>query len=336
MIPDNAIKRIQNYSYQSVDGSIVDRYIRKLCTLILTLIPLTLSPNIITLFGTSLVIMSSIVLHLYTSVYTVLLCALCLFLYQLADVLDGMQGRRVNMYTNPTTEIFDHGCDSITTSLTTMNVCTAVGVTSPFVRLLFFLLPATMFYLPTWEHVHTKVMQFRAGPGNPTEALLLVEAFYVLSTCVPFMKTPVFHYMTLCTLLLTCAYNSYQSLRAVFTTKFGMNLEVMKTLSPLLLIWLLGVHNLRYDVESNVWVLLVVWLVSIVELIWTEITWIPYNFYKIVIMIVLAVYLQGLSLVITIPCYIYTFTKYVEIMCSHLNMKHFWSIPPPPKTIHSE
>lgn len=37
--------------------------------------------------------------------------------YEFFDALDGQQGKRVGMYTNATTELFDHGCDSITTVL---------------------------------------------------------------------------------------------------------------------------------------------------------------------------------------------------------------------------
>ena len=42
------------------------------------------------------------------------LCALGLFLYQSLDAIDGKQARRTHS-SSPLGELFDHGCDSIST-----------------------------------------------------------------------------------------------------------------------------------------------------------------------------------------------------------------------------
>lgn len=47
-----------------------------------------------------------------------LACALGLFIYQSLDAIDGKQARRTNSST-PLGELFDHGCDSLSTGLLT-------------------------------------------------------------------------------------------------------------------------------------------------------------------------------------------------------------------------
>lgn len=46
--------------------------------------------------------------------WTYLLCALGLFIYQSLDAIDGKQARRTNSC-SPLGELFDHGCDSLST-----------------------------------------------------------------------------------------------------------------------------------------------------------------------------------------------------------------------------
>lgn len=53
------------------------------------------------------------------------LCALGLFIYQSLDAIDGKQARRTNS-SNPLGELFDHGCDSISTVFVALSACIAV------------------------------------------------------------------------------------------------------------------------------------------------------------------------------------------------------------------
>lgn len=46
-----------------------------------------------------------------------LLCAVGLFIYQSLDAIDGKQARRTNS-SSPLGELFDHGCDSLSTGQT--------------------------------------------------------------------------------------------------------------------------------------------------------------------------------------------------------------------------
>lgn len=50
------------------------------------------------------------------------LCALGLFIYQSLDAIDGKQARRTNS-SNPLGELFDHGCDSVSTVFVALSAC---------------------------------------------------------------------------------------------------------------------------------------------------------------------------------------------------------------------
>lgn len=53
------------------------------------------------------------------------LCALGLFIYQSLDSIDGKQARRTNS-SSPLGELFDHGCDSISTVFVALSACISV------------------------------------------------------------------------------------------------------------------------------------------------------------------------------------------------------------------
>lgn len=53
------------------------------------------------------------------------LCGLGLFIYQSLDAIDGKQARRTNS-SSPLGELFDHGCDSISTVFVAVSACVSV------------------------------------------------------------------------------------------------------------------------------------------------------------------------------------------------------------------
>lgn len=48
--------------------------------------------------------------------WAALLCAAGIFIYQTLDAIDGKQARRTNS-ASPLGELFDHGCDSLSTGI---------------------------------------------------------------------------------------------------------------------------------------------------------------------------------------------------------------------------
>ncbi|XP_035699600.1 cholinephosphotransferase 1-like [Branchiostoma floridae] len=86
--------------------------------------PLWVAPNLITLFGLVINVVTSLLL-LYHSptareeapAWAYLAFAIGIFVYQTLDAIDGKQARRTGSGT-PLGSLFDHGCDAITKALT--------------------------------------------------------------------------------------------------------------------------------------------------------------------------------------------------------------------------
>ncbi|XP_010711746.1 cholinephosphotransferase 1-like [Meleagris gallopavo] len=110
-----------------------------------------------------------------------LLGALGLFIYQSLDAIDGKQARRTNS-SSPLGELFDHGCDSISTVFVVLGSCIAIRLgTNP--DWLFFccFVGLFMFYSAHWQTYVSGILRF--GKVDVTEVqiaitvLLLVSAF---------------------------------------------------------------------------------------------------------------------------------------------------------------
>ena len=117
--------KIKNYRYVGLDDSIICNVYYAICYRILEYIPKWLSPNIITLCGLAAVMASTMLLFMFSWLLSfgalAGISALCLLTYQLCDTLDGRQAKRLNMYHNATTELFDHCCDSIVLTFSFFN-----------------------------------------------------------------------------------------------------------------------------------------------------------------------------------------------------------------------
>ena len=97
-----------------------------------TLVPLWMAPNLITMAGLTVNIVTSLLLVLYCPTATEVApwwatfsCALGLFIYQTLDAIDGKQARRTKT-SSPLGELFDHGCDSVSTVFVSIASCCAV------------------------------------------------------------------------------------------------------------------------------------------------------------------------------------------------------------------
>lgn len=329
MLSELAINRIQNYPYQSNDQSILIKYIKYVCNIIINYIPLSVSPNIITVCGVGIVLLSTIIQYMYASIYSVIFCIISLFIYQILDNLDGMQGKRTNMYNNPTTELFDHGCDSITSVLTVFNIINIFNIESIILSNLLFLFVTTVFYSPTWEHRHTQIMQFRGGISNPTECLLITQFGFLLTIIFPIVK----HYIIIGIIISILMYNAILSIKTAITNVItvckGVNIEIIKTIIPQILSILLVFYNIC--AKKNITILIVPWLISVIELIWSEITYLKYNISKVMIIYFCHAYMIYVDVLILIPFtvmyYFYTFNKHTNTMCRYLNMKKWYSLP---------
>lgn len=226
--------RLKEYRYASQGSSLVSTYVLgPYWNWLVTLFPLSIAPNTLTLSGLLLVVANYVSLlfldgqlekatqlRAHTSVQdgalpTVLLLpggglpdalratqpttespipswmlfvwAICLFLYQSMDAIDGKQARRTGM-AGPLGELFDHGCDALNTMLEVVLAASALGFGRSYWTLICLISSLTSFFLTTWEEYHTHVL-FLSSFSGPVEGILIICALY---TCAGAFGSGVF------------------------------------------------------------------------------------------------------------------------------------------------
>ncbi|KFU95794.1 Cholinephosphotransferase 1, partial [Chaetura pelagica] len=112
-------------------------------------------------------------------VWAYILSALGLFIYQSLDAIDGKQARRTNS-SSPLGELFDHGCDSISTVFVVLGSCIAIRLgTNP--DWLFFccFVGLFMFYSAHWQTYVSGILRF--GKVDVTEVQIAITMLLLIS-----------------------------------------------------------------------------------------------------------------------------------------------------------
>lgn len=326
--------KIKNYSYQSVDDSILAPYYKKICNILINFIPSHYSPNVVTLLGLVGIFLSTLIVVFLKNIighfYTCIICSILLFYYQLMDTLDGMQGRRVNMYYNPTTELFDHGCDSITSACVLYNLLNLTNLLNNnfVISVIFVLLSFTNFFLPTWQHSNTGIMHFRKGIANPTESIFMIKILFIL---IGYSNDLFQNIYVILFGLFTLAYFTVVNLVECYRDTFDNNKKSYYnkyiSLTPLFLTYIYALFLISfYNSEINYLNIVAPFLISILNLIWYEISDNNYDILSVIIIIIVNIFNFTLGNYFFVIYYILTFKKYSRVMCNILNMKHFYSV----------
>lgn len=174
----HGIEALQKYKYSGVDRSYMAKLVfQPFWSRFVTIFPLWMPPNMITLTGFLFVVASALLSYIYSPGFSSpspkwvhFLHGLLLFLYQTFDAVDGKQARRTNS-SSPLGELFDHGCDALSCAFETM----AFGnsVMSRKHTLWFWVIATIPFYGATWEHFFTNTLILPEING-PTEGLMLI------------------------------------------------------------------------------------------------------------------------------------------------------------------
>uniref|UniRef100_A0A493TPQ7 Cholinephosphotransferase 1 n=1 Tax=Anas platyrhynchos platyrhynchos TaxID=8840 RepID=A0A493TPQ7_ANAPP len=125
------LKRLEQHRYSAAGRSLLEPWLQPYWAWLVEQLPLWLAPNAITLGGLLLNCLTALTFfffffflsppfghhHLSSAPFwAYILGALGLFIYQSLDAIDGKQARRTNS-SSPLGELFDHGCDSISTAI---------------------------------------------------------------------------------------------------------------------------------------------------------------------------------------------------------------------------
>ncbi|KAF7307605.1 hypothetical protein MIND_00555700 [Mycena indigotica] len=191
-IPRDALENLHKYAYKGVDKSLTSKYIlNPFWTWFVTLWPLNVAPNTITLSGLSIIFLNFATLLYYDPQYLtekggVVLpswvyfsLAIGLFAYQSFDAIDGKQARRTGM-AGPLGEMFDHGCDAMNTTLEAVLACHALNLGRSWWTVSSQVATLANFYLTTWEEYHTGQLYLGVFSG-PVEGILMIVAIFTIS-----------------------------------------------------------------------------------------------------------------------------------------------------------
>ncbi|KAJ7292627.1 hypothetical protein C8J57DRAFT_1549851 [Mycena rebaudengoi] len=191
-IPIKALENLRKYSYKGVDKSPLSKYVlNPFWTWFVTLWPLSVAPNTITLSGLSIVFLNFATMIFFDSAYLAekggvfvprwayFSWAIGLFLYQSFDAIDGKQARRTGM-AGPLGEMFDHGCDAMNTTLEVIIAAQALNLGRSWWTVASQIATLANFYLTTWEEYHTGQLYLGVFSG-PVEGILIIVAIYAIS-----------------------------------------------------------------------------------------------------------------------------------------------------------
>ncbi|XP_060800872.1 cholinephosphotransferase 1 isoform X1 [Amyelois transitella] len=180
------LKRLSEHKYSCLSDSILDSLLQPWWCWLVSKTPLWLAPNLITILGLIVNIVTTLILVWYSPDarqdpprWACALCALGVFVYQSLDAIDGKQARRTNSQ-SPLGELFDHGCDSLSTVFIALGACIAVKL-GEYPTWMFFqcICAMTLFYCAHWQAYVTGTLKM--GRIDVTEAQYSIIAIHLIS-----------------------------------------------------------------------------------------------------------------------------------------------------------
>ncbi|XP_043479760.1 cholinephosphotransferase 1 isoform X3 [Leptopilina heterotoma] len=187
LLSPGQLKRLSEHKYSYTSASILDAFLQPWWEWLVRRVPIWLAPNLITTIGLMVNIFTTLVLVYYSPDakikaprWACFLCAVGLFVYQSLDSIDGKQARRTGT-SSPLGELFDHGCDSISTVFVAVSACIAVQLGFHPTWMFFQCFCAmTLFYCAHWQAYVSGSLKF--GKIDVTEAQFTIIAIHLIST----------------------------------------------------------------------------------------------------------------------------------------------------------
>lgn len=227
-ISPKALQNLADYKYVSSCAGYLDcEIMNPFWEQCLESIPKTIAPNVITVASLTSVVIAHWLMQYYVPNlgeaaprFVYLLCAVCIFMYQTLDALDGKQARRTKS-SSPLGQLFDHGCDAICSVLISLILAAMLQAGISELTLVILFLNIVPFFLSNWEESCTGKMRF--GVLGVTEGQDLVIVLLLLTSLfgpgmwfvrMPFFVISVREFLLICALV-GVGYQSCSSYLAV-------------------------------------------------------------------------------------------------------------------------
>ncbi|XP_053083094.1 choline/ethanolaminephosphotransferase 1b isoform X1 [Pangasianodon hypophthalmus] len=244
------LKRLEEHRYSSAGKSLLEPIMQCYWEWLVGCMPPWIAPNLITIIGLATNAFTTLVLVYYcptateqAPLWAYLLCAVGLFVYQSLDAIDGKQARRTNS-SSPLGELFDHGCDSLSTVFVVLGTSIAVQLgTNPDWMFFCCFAGMFMFYCAHWQTYVSGTLRF--GIFDSTELQLSLALLHIFTSIVgpkfwnltiPVLNIQMKIIPALCTFVgaVICCTNYF---RVIFTGGVGKNGSTIagtSVLSPVL------------------------------------------------------------------------------------------------------
>ncbi|XP_016772121.1 choline/ethanolaminephosphotransferase 1 isoform X5 [Apis mellifera] len=237
LLSPGQLKRLSEHKYSCTTSSLLDGFLQPWWDWLVSKVPLWLAPNLITIVGLIVNIATTLVLVYYSPDakteaprWACFLCALGLFIYQSLDAIDGKQARRTGTST-PLGELFDHGCDSISTVFIALSACIAVQL-GYYPAWMFFqcFCAMTLFYCAHWQTYVSGSLRF--GKIDVTEAQFTIIIIHLISAIfgpkiwmmeIPYIDGFMFKYLIGVMTVICAVANLYSIFSVIFTGGVGKN-----------------------------------------------------------------------------------------------------------------
>ncbi|XP_043508050.1 cholinephosphotransferase 1 isoform X6 [Frieseomelitta varia] len=237
LLSPGQLKRLSEHKYSCTTNSLLDGFLQPWWDWLVSRVPLWLAPNLITIVGLIVNIATTLVLVYYSPDaktepprWTCFLAALGLFIYQSLDAIDGKQARRTGTST-PLGELFDHGCDSISTVFIALSACIAVQL-GYYPTWMFFqcFCAMTLFYCAHWQTYVSGSLRF--GKVDVTEAQFTIITIHLISAIfgpkvwmmeIPYIDGFMFKYLIGVMTVICAVANLYFIFSVIFTGGVGKN-----------------------------------------------------------------------------------------------------------------
>ncbi|XP_043265442.1 choline/ethanolaminephosphotransferase 1 isoform X1 [Colletes gigas] len=251
LLSPGQLKRLSEHKYNCTTNSLLDGLLQPWWDWLVSKVPLWLAPNLITVLGLIVNILTTLILVYYSPDarteaprWACFLCAVGLFIYQSLDAIDGKQARRTGTST-PLGELFDHGCDSLSTVFVALSACIAVQL-GYYPTWMFFqcFCAMTLFYCAHWQTYVSGTLRF--GKIDVTEAQFTIITIHLISAIfgpkawmmeIPYVDGFIFKYL-IGVMTIICALAKLNSIFSVIFTggvgKNGSTVAGTSVLSPII------------------------------------------------------------------------------------------------------
>ena len=185
-ITEEGLVNIKNHQYKPGEYSPIDNLMNPFWIMISEWLPRWMAPNLVTLLGLIALVGSYLTMVYYDMSmtqplpnWTYFAVAIGIYVFQTMDAIDGKQARRTGS-SSPLGQLFDHGCDAISWTVTNLSIISFLGLGISFKSVMTIYASIGPFYIFNLIEYYTGVFLYTVGVIDGTTGQFLLMFFNFL------------------------------------------------------------------------------------------------------------------------------------------------------------